>query len=127
MKLFGVGFTTGAGPAATGSMDVSGSGTCRLGPGILELEATTCVDRRCLNAAVTNGKSVVLIGTAYAEGARTGTGGIVFPYEIMNNTQIFKTPYEMTRTALKEPLRYDKTGAYKDMSKSNGIKHLREH
>ena len=30
----------------------------------------------------------------------------------------------MTRTALKEPLKYDKTGAYKDMSKSNGIKHL---
>ena len=77
-----------------------------------------------LNAAATNGKNVVLIGTAYAEGARSGTGGVVFPYEILNNTQIFKTPYEMTWTALKEPLKYDKTGAYKDMSKSNGIKHL---
>src|SRR6267142_2891004 len=122
VKLFGVGFTTGAGPAATGSTDIAGRVTA-VGSGYIEVEATTAWTG-ILNAAVTNGKRVVLIGTAYAEGARTGTGGIVFPYEILNNTQIFKTPYEMTRTALKEPLRYDKTGAYKDMSKTNGIKHL---
>ena len=122
VKLFGVGFTTGAGPAATGSTDVSGRVTA-VGTGYLELEATSAWTG-VLNAAATNGKNVVLIGTAYAEGARTGTGGVVFPYELTNYTQIFKTPYEMTRTALKEPLKYDKTGAYKDMSKSNGIKHL---
>lgn len=122
VKLFGVGFTSGAGPAATGSVDVTGRVTAT-GTGYLELEATTAWTG-VLNAAATNGHRVVLIGTAYAEGARTGSGGIVFPYEITNYTQIFKTPYEMTRTALKEPLKYDKTGAYKDMSKSNGIKHL---
>jgi hypothetical protein len=122
VKLFGVGFTTGAGPAATGSTDIAGRVTA-VGTGYIEVEATTAWTG-ILNAAVTNGKRLVLIGTAYAEGARTGTGGYVLPYEILNNTQIFKTPYEMTRTALKEPLRYDKSGAYKDMSKSNGIKHL---
>jgi hypothetical protein len=121
VKLFAVGSTTGAGPAATGSVDVMGRVVST--DGYLELEATNAWTG-ILNAAVTNGHGVVLIGTAYAEGARTGSGGIVFPYEITNNTQIFKTPYEMTRTALKEPLKYDKTGAYKDMSKSNGIKHL---
>ena len=53
------------------------------GTGYIEVEA-----RRAwtgiLNAAATNGKSVVLIGTAYAEGAEGGTGGVVFPYEILN-------------------------------------------
>ena len=77
VKLFGVGFTTGAGPAATGSVDVTGR-VVSTGTGYLELEATTAWTG-VLNAAVTNGKRVVLIGTAYAEGARTGSGGIVFP------------------------------------------------
>ena len=123
VKLFNVGLTSGAGPAATGSTDVSGRVTA-VGSGYVELEATTAWTGVLNTAAAANGKMVVLTGSAYAEGARTGTGGYILPYEITNNTQIFKTPYEMTRTALKEPLRYDKSGAYKDMSKSNGIKHL---
>ena len=122
VKIFGIPFTTGAGPAATGSTDLLGRVTT-VGAGYMELEAVSAWTG-VLNAATGNGKMVVLSGSAWAEGARTGTGGAVLPYEILNNTQIFKTPYEMTRTALKEPLRYDKTGAYKDLSKSNGIKHL---
>jgi hypothetical protein len=64
------------------------------------------------------------MGSAYAEGARSRTGRIVFPSEIKNFTQIQKTAFELTRTALKEPTKYDKTGAYKDMAKNNGINHL---
>jgi hypothetical protein len=122
VKIFGVG-TSATGPAATGTSDLAGRITAT-GTGYIEVMAVTAWTNALNTAAASNGKSAVLIGTAYAEGARSRSGGIVFPYEITNNTQIFKTPYELTRTALKEPLRYDKTGAYKDQSKSNGIKHL---
>lgn len=70
------------------------------------------------------GLQTVLVGSAYAEGSRSRTGRIRFPFDLTNYTQIFKTPYEMTRTALKEPLRYDKTGDYARISQSNGIDHL---
>jgi hypothetical protein len=122
IKIFGVG-TSATGPAATGTADLTGRVTA-VGTGYLELMAVSSWSNVLNTAAASNGKSAVLIGTAYAEAARSRSGGIVFPYEIKNNTQIFKTPYELSRTALKEPLKYDKTGAYKDMSKSNGIKHL---
>ena len=123
IKIYGIGSTPGAGTAATTTSDVQGRVTV-VGSGYVEVEATSAWTNIFNAAAGANGKKAVLIGTACAEGARTGTGGAVFPFEITNNTQIFKTPYEMTRTALKEPLRYDKSGAYKDLSKSNGIKHL---
>ena len=78
-----------------------------------------------LNSSSANiGKWVYLIGSAYAEGARSRTGRVLFPSTIKNYTQIQKTPFELTRTALKEPLRYDRTGEYKDQSKYNGINHL---
>ena len=108
VKIFGAG-TSATGPAATGTADLTGSVTA-IGAGYLELKAVTAWTNALNTVAAANGKNAVLIGTAYAEGARSRSGGIVFPYEITNNTQIFKTPYELTRTALKEPLRYDKTG-----------------
>jgi hypothetical protein len=123
VKVFSVGVTTGAGPATTGTQDLVGR-VVSIGADFLELLAVTAWTGVENTAATSNGKMAVLIGSAYAEGARSQSGGIVFPYEITNNTQIFKTPYELTRTALKEPLKYDKTGAYKDQSKNNGIKHL---
>ena len=69
-------------------------------------------------------KYMYLTGSAYAEAARSRTGRVRFPAEIKNYTQIQKTPFELSRTALKEPLKYDRTGAYKDIAKSNGIDHL---
>ena len=93
---------------------------------------TDYVEAECLGTtlAVTNnaagvvGIPVVYQGTAYAEGSRSRTGRYKFPSEIINYTQIFKTPFEMTRTALKEPLKYDKSGAYKKDLKTNGIDHM---
>lgn len=76
------------------------------------------------SATLTVGLRVVYAGTAYAEGSRSRTGRLTFPIEAKNYTQIFKTPFELTRTALKEPLRYDKSGAYADAKKSNGLDHL---
>ena len=44
VKLFGVGYTTGAGPAATGSTDVSGRVTAT-GTGLSGVGSDECVDR----------------------------------------------------------------------------------
>jgi hypothetical protein len=96
-------------------------------PLFIDFEATNVPSTTVLNTASANiGNYVYLMGSAYAEGARSRTGRQVFPVEIKNFTQIQKTPFELTRTALKEPLKYDKTGAYKDVAKYNGINHLSE-
>lgn len=76
------------------------------------------------NAASVVGLQVVYSSTAYAEGSRSRSGRYRFPSEIINYTQIHKTPFELTGTALKEPTRYDKTGAYKSELKKNGIDHM---
>lgn len=76
------------------------------------------------SATLTVGLPVVHQGSAFAEGSRSRTGRYRFPSEIFNYTQIFKTAFEMTGTALKEPTKYDKTGDYKNQLKKNGIDHL---
>lgn len=112
----------------SGTADLNGRVTltqATTSPYYIEIEPTTTLLSTIVNTATHNtGKYVYLTGSAYAEGARSRTGRQRFPSEIKNFTQIQKTPFELTRTALKEPLKYDKTGAYKDVSKSNGIDHL---
>lgn len=73
-----------------------------------------------------NGKVVAIIGTANAEGARSGTGVTSFPVKPTNFTQIFRTAFSITRTALKGGLEYDKSGPYKTMAKQNGLRHMIE-
>jgi len=94
-------------------------------PYYIEFEPTTTMFSTLVTTASTNITNYVyLVGSAYAEAARSRTGRQRFPSEIKNFTQIQKTPFELTRTALKEPQKYDKTGAYKDVAKNNGIDHL---
>ena len=96
-------------------------------PYYVEFEPTNVPLSTLENGATENlDKYVYLVGSAYAEAARSRTGRSRVPAEIKNFTQIQKTPFELSRTALKEPLKYDKTGAYKDIAKSNGIDHLSE-
>ena len=73
-----------------------------------------------------NGKTVAIIGTANAEGARSGTGVMSFPTQVTNFTQIFRTAFSITRTALKGGLEYDKSGPYKTLAKENGLRHMIE-
>lgn len=99
-----------------------------------DVSGTDFLEVVCLHTApgaITNnsatdsiGKYIVYSGSGFAEGSRSRTGHRTFPTQVKNFTQIFKTAFELTRTALKEPLKYDKSGAYKDMAKKNGIKHL---
>lgn len=72
------------------------------------------------------GKNAVIIGTANPEGGRSGTGIITFPINPTNNTQIFRTAFNISRTALKEGLKYDSSGPYKTLAWDNGLRHMIE-
>ena len=79
------------------------------------------------NAATDNfGKSVVIIGTANAEGGRSGTGITVAPINPTNFTQIFRAAFAISRTALKGGLEYDKSGPYKTLRFENGLRYMME-
>lgn len=69
---------------------------------------------------------VTVIGNANAEGARSGRGVYTPPTNSYNYTQIFRTPFSFTRTALKQPLTFDKTGVYKEKAKENSLNHVTE-
>lgn len=73
-----------------------------------------------------NGKTVAIIGTANAEGARSGSGVIAYPIMPTNYTQIFRTAFNATRTVLKGGLVFDKNGPYKMLAKENGLRHMVE-
>ena len=92
--------------------------------GTIQYAPPGAVTNNSATSGVNQGNYVVSMGSAYAEGARSRLGTRKYPSEIQNYTQIFKNPFEMTRTALKAPLTYDKTGEYKNMVKVNGIEHL---
>lgn len=77
-------------------------------------------------AADNHGKTVTIIGTANPEGAKSGSGIIAFPINPTNYTQIFRSAFNITRTALKEGLLYDKSGPYKNMAWENGLRHMVE-
>lgn len=120
LVIFGVDMTAGSVDLAGVVTDVNTTGA-----DYVEIRVTEAPVSTLLNSSSANiSKYVVKAGSAFAEGARSRTGRILFPYELGNYTQIHKTAFEMTRTALKEPTKYDKTGAYADMFKTNGIDHL---
>lgn len=121
IKMFSLDLTSGTADLAgrvTGTNAVTS-------PYWVEFAVTNVPLSTVLNSSSANiGKYLYLMGSAYAEGARSRTGRQIFPSTAQNYTQIQKTPFELTRTALKEPLKYDRTGGYKDISKYNGINHL---
>lgn len=73
-----------------------------------------------------NNKTIAIIGTANQEGARSGSGLIVYPINPTNYTQIFRSAFSLTRTALKEGLTFDSSGPYKMMAWENGLRHMIE-
>lgn len=67
--------------------------------------------------ALTADQVIDIIGSAYAEGSGSGAArGLVYPTRILNQTQIFKEPFEITGSAGQVDMEYDNTGAYKEMS-----------
>lgn len=73
-----------------------------------------------------NSKTVVIIGTANQEGARSGQGITVAPINPTNYTQIFRAAFSISRTALKGALEYDKSGPYKNLRFENGMRYMME-
>ncbi len=70
-------------------------------------------------------KEVLAIGTAFAQGRDTVTGErFNKPVEFFNYTQIFRTPFMLTGTAMKAPLRYDVKGPHADKAKEHSIEHM---
>lgn len=112
--------------SATANYEVKGT--------VTEINSTTQLTFRPYDAwaAVDNGATdnnaltVAIIGTANAEGGRSGTGIIQFPVNPTNYTQIFRTAFNISRTALKGGLKFDDSGPYKMQAKENGLRHMIE-
>lgn len=70
-------------------------------------------------------KEVIVVGSAFHEGRSAVDGEVCeLPTKITNYTQIFRTPFSFTRTALKNPQYFDKTGPYKTKAKDAMIQHM---
>lgn len=86
------------------------------------------------DSASNAGAEILVIGNAFAEGAlsQSGTAGTstlnVYnaPINPSNYTQIFRTPYQITGTALKTSAKFDEDGIFPDMAKDAAVNHMRE-
>ncbi len=89
------------------------------------INTTSTIDNGTTNENV--GKEVLVIGSANAQFATMPSGQIwTLPTAITNYTQIFRTPFSFSRTALKAGAKFDKSGPYKDKAKENSLNHMRE-
>jgi len=85
------------------------------------LEAVTSVS----NDTDANDITVYFISKAAAEGTKSKAGNYTFPIEITNYTQIFKHGIHITRSALKQGVRYDSAGVWQDKLKKVGLRHMK--
>ena len=73
------------------------------------------------------GKEVLIIGSSFAQGITDISRGIYnLPISVTNYAQIFRSPFSITGTALKTSVKYDDTGAYKDIAKEASVDNMRE-
>jgi len=71
------------------------------------------------------GLQVLSIGTAFAEGRSNVVGERFFkPVEFASQTQIFRTPFRLTGSAMKAPLQYDVKGPHQDKAKEHSVEHM---
>lgn len=82
--------------------------------------STTTIDASSTNVGV----YAVMIGNASAEGDRSLDGGTTIPILVQNYTQIFRTPFRMTGSALQIGQRYDSSGPYKKAAKMNALRNM---
>lgn len=90
------------------------------------IKTVTLVDNGTTNENV--GKEVLVIGSAFQQGTdSSGTREIYnLPTNHGNYTQIFRTSFTMTGTALHTSAKYDATGPYKDKAKEHSVYHMIE-
>lgn len=70
--------------------------------------------------------AINVIGTANPEGARSTKGFWLPPKKLSNYTQIFRSAFTFTRTALKGTVEFDKTGLYRHAAKKTSQNHMIE-
>lgn len=79
------------------------------------------------NSASGVGAEVLIVGSVFSEGA---VGSSYNPYnlpvEVNNYTDISRTAFQITGTALKTSAKYDETGPYKDQAKEASVNHMIE-
>ena len=80
-----------------------------------------------------SGAEILVIGNAHSEGgvsnSSTGTSTMNvynLPINPANYTQIFRTPYQITGTALKTSAKFDANGIFPDQAKEASVNHMRE-
>lgn len=70
---------------------------------------------------------VLVIGSSSPQGVLDLSTEIYnLPVEFANYTQIFRTPFSFTGTALKTPLKFDESGPYQDKAKEHSVYHMEE-
>lgn len=82
----------------------------------------------------TTGFEILVIGSAFAEGAQSVSSTAQLstlnvynlPINPTNYTQIFRTPYQITGTALKTSAKFDAEGVFPDQAKEAAVNHMRE-
>jgi hypothetical protein len=80
-----------------------------------------------LNSVANNGLEILVIGSSFAEGiVDISTAVYNLPVELGNYTQIFRTPFTISGTALKTSARFDETGVYRDMAKEHSVYNMIE-
>lgn len=72
------------------------------------------------------GCKVYCVGNAYGEGATSGTGRFYPPINVSNLTQIFRNAFSFTRSSMKQPTNFDKTGLYREKAEDNLRAHMVE-
>jgi len=73
------------------------------------------------------GLTVSVVGSAFAQGVIDLSKEVYYlPINPGNYTQIFRTPFSFTGSALVTPVKFDDTGIYKDKAKSHSIDHMVE-
>ena len=76
------------------------------------------------NSAANVGLDVNVVGSAFSEGALGSSYNITTtPVNPYNYTQIFRTAYQVTGTALKTSAKYDERGIFPDEAKEAGLNH----
>ena len=82
------------------------------------------------NSTANNGLEVLIVGNSFTQGAAalaTANDSVYnMPISLTNYCQIFRTPFELTGSALKIGLKYDESGAYKDQAKEASVYHMIE-
>jgi len=93
----------------------------------IDVTSLTTPSATVVNSSSNVGLEVFVIGNAAQQGSLDVSSAIYnIPINPVNYTQIYRTPFSMTGTALKTSVKYDDTGAYKDLAKENSVYHMIE-